>query len=86
MAANYWTKKLPYEKLNYLTNENDTQLNYSTNEKEMLVVVFGVEKFPSYFIGCKTIVLIDHTALKYFFTKKKCKDQTNLLRIVFVRI
>ena len=69
MAAHYWTEKWPYEKLNYLTNENDTQLNYSTNEKEMLVV-FGVKKFLSYFIGCKTIVLTDHTALKYFLIKK----------------
>ncbi|KAH9780933.1 hypothetical protein KPL71_008264 [Citrus sinensis] len=52
---------------------NDAQLNYSTTEKEMLAVVFALEKFRSYLIGCKIIVFIDHAALKYLFTKKDAK-------------
>ena len=39
----------------------------------MLAVVFALEKFWSYLIGCKIIVFTNHTALKYFLTKKYAK-------------
>ncbi|KAH9744776.1 hypothetical protein KPL70_003833 [Citrus sinensis] len=52
---------------------NDAQLNYSTTEKEMLAVVFALEKFRSYLIGCKIIIFTDHAALKYLLTKKDTK-------------
>ncbi|KAH9723597.1 hypothetical protein KPL70_007175 [Citrus sinensis] len=52
---------------------NDAQLNYSTTEKEMLAVVFALDKFRSYLIGCKVIIFTDHAALKYLFTKKDAK-------------
>ena len=50
---------------------NDAQLNYSTTEKELLAVVFALEKFRSYLIGTKIIVFSDHAALKYLLTKRR---------------
>ena len=52
---------------------NDAQLNYLTTEKEMLAVVFSLEKFRSYLIGCKIIVFTNHVAFKYLLTKKNAK-------------
>jgi hypothetical protein len=49
------------------------QLNYATTEKELLVVVFAVDKFRSYLVGAKVIVYTDHAALKYLLTKKDAK-------------
>ncbi|CAN6700779.1 unnamed protein product [Malus baccata var. baccata] len=54
---------------------NDAQLNYSTTEKELLAVVFALDKFRSYLIGIKVIVFTDHAALKYLFTKKEAKPR-----------
>ncbi|KAM1180337.1 hypothetical protein ACFX2G_019815 [Malus domestica] len=54
---------------------NDAQLNYSKTEKELLAVVFALDKFRSYLIGTKVIVFTDHAALKYLFTKKKAKPR-----------
>ncbi|CAN6544492.1 unnamed protein product [Malus baccata var. baccata] len=54
---------------------NDAQLKYSTTEKELLVVVFALDKFYSYLIGTKVIVYIDHPALKYLLTKKEAKPR-----------
>ncbi|XP_048446201.1 uncharacterized protein LOC125480030, partial [Pyrus x bretschneideri] len=52
---------------------NDAQLNYSTTEKELLAVVFALDKFRSYLIGTKVIVYSDHAALRYLLTKKEAK-------------
>ncbi|KAM1985454.1 hypothetical protein ACFX16_013622 [Malus domestica] len=54
---------------------NDAQLNYSTTEKELLAVVFALDKFRSYLLGTKVIVYFDHAVLKYLFTKKKAKPR-----------
>ncbi|CAN6678112.1 unnamed protein product [Malus baccata var. baccata] len=54
---------------------NDAQLNYSTTEKELLAVVFALDKFRSYLLGTKVIVYSDHAALKYLFTKKEAKPR-----------
>ena len=39
----------------------------------MLAVMFALEKFRSYLIGCKIIVFTNHVALKYLLTKKDTK-------------
>ncbi|CAN6547416.1 unnamed protein product [Malus baccata var. baccata] len=54
---------------------NDAQLNYSTTEKELISVVFALDKFRSYLIGTKVIVFTDHAALKYLLTKKEAKPR-----------
>jgi hypothetical protein len=53
---------------------NDAQLNYSTIEKELLAVVFALDKFRSYLLGSKIIIYSDHAALKYFSSKKDAKS------------
>jgi hypothetical protein len=49
------------------------QLNYATTEKELLAVVFAIDKFMSYLVGAKVIVYFDHVALKYLLIKKDAK-------------
>jgi len=51
------------------------QLNYATTEKELLAIVFAMDKFRSYLVGAKVIVYMDHAALKYLLTKKDVKPR-----------
>jgi hypothetical protein len=53
---------------------NDAQLNYSTTERELLAVVFALDKFRSYLLGSKIIIYSDHAGLKYLFSKKDAKS------------
>ena len=53
----------------------DAQLNYTTTEKELLAVVFALEKFRPYILGSKIIVYTDHAALKYLMSKKEAKPR-----------
>nr|GEZ04393.1 reverse transcriptase domain-containing protein [Tanacetum cinerariifolium] len=61
---------------------NDAETNYTTTEKEMLAVVYAFEKFRSYLIMNKSIVHMDHSALKYLIAKKDAKAR--LLRWVLL--
>nr|GFD13274.1 reverse transcriptase domain-containing protein [Tanacetum cinerariifolium] len=51
----------------------EAESNYTTTEKEMLVVVYAFEKFRSYLIMNKSIVYTKYFALKYLFAKKDSK-------------
>ena len=51
------------------------QLNYATTEKELLAVVFAIDKFRSYLVGTKVNVYTDPAALKYLLTKKDAKPR-----------
>jgi hypothetical protein len=58
------------------------QLNYATTEKELLAVVFAIDKFRSYLVGAKVIVYSDHAALMYLLTKKD--DKPCLIRWILL--
>ena len=52
---------------------NEAQRNYTTMEKELLAVVYALDKFRSYLIGLDIVIFIDHSALKYLLTKQNSK-------------
>ena len=54
---------------------HDAQLNYTTTEKELLAIIFTLEKFRSYLLGSKVIVYTDHAALKYLLSKKDARPR-----------
>ena len=58
------------------------QLNYATTKKELLAVLFAIDKFRSYLVGAKVIVYIDHAALKWLLTKKDAKPR--FIRWIFL--
>ncbi|XP_073120352.1 uncharacterized protein [Henckelia pumila] len=47
------------------------QCNYTTTEKELLAIVFALDKFRSYLLGSKVLVYSDHAALKYLLAKNE---------------
>jgi hypothetical protein len=70
------TKDIKHNAISYASKTlSGPQLNYATTEKELLAVVFAIDKFRSYLVGAKVIVYTDHVALKYLLTKKYAKPQ-----------
>ena len=59
------------------------QINYTTTEKELLAVVYALEKFRPYILGSKIIIYTDHQALKYLLYKKDAKPR--LIRWLLLR-
>ncbi|KAI3815454.1 hypothetical protein L1987_15122 [Smallanthus sonchifolius] len=54
---------------------SEAQLNYTTTEKELLTVVYALDKFRSYIWGSKVIVYSDHSAVRYLMEKKDAKPR-----------
>ncbi|KAJ0886463.1 putative nucleotidyltransferase, Ribonuclease H [Helianthus annuus] len=54
---------------------SDAQLNYTTTEKELLAVVYALDKFRAYIWGTKVIVYSDHSAVRYLMDKKDAKPR-----------
>ena len=52
---------------------NEAQRNYTTTEKELLAVVYALDKFRAYLVRSDIIVFTDHSALKYLLTKQNAK-------------
>ncbi|GJU27116.1 reverse transcriptase domain-containing protein [Tanacetum coccineum] len=61
---------------------NSAQQKHTVTEKELIAVVFAFEKFRSYLILSKTIVYIDHLALRHLFKKQDAK--TRLIRWILL--
>nr|GEV77628.1 reverse transcriptase domain-containing protein [Tanacetum cinerariifolium] len=53
----------------------EAQIHYTTTEKEMLAVVYALEKFRPYLVLSKSIVYMDHSALKYLLSKQDAKPR-----------
>ena len=51
------------------------QMNYTTTEKELLTMVYALEKFQPYILESKIIIYTDHAALKYLLSKKETKPK-----------
>lgn len=45
------------------------ELNYTVTEKEFLDVIYAMNKFWHYIIGCLTFVHTDHTTIRYMMNK-----------------
>nr|KYP35181.1 Retrovirus-related Pol polyprotein from transposon opus [Cajanus cajan] len=54
------------------------QENYTTTEKELLAIVFALDKFRAYLLGSRVIVYTDHATLKYLL--KKAESKPRLIR------
>ena len=53
---------------------NEAQKFYTTTEKELLAVVFALDKFRAYLVESFIVVFTDHSALKYLLTNKDQKQ------------
>nr|GEZ96294.1 reverse transcriptase domain-containing protein [Tanacetum cinerariifolium] len=60
----------------------EAQIHYTMTEKEMLAVVYAFKKFRPYLVLSKSIVYMDHSALKYLLSKQDAKPR--LLRLVLL--
>ena len=49
---------------------DEAQVNYAATEKELLAVVYVIDKFSQYLVGSKIIVYTDHLTIKYLLNKK----------------
>ena len=54
-------------------NLNEAERNYITTKKELLAVVYALEKFRAYLVGSDIVIFTDHSALKYLLTKQNAK-------------
>ena len=52
---------------------NEAQRNYTTTEKELLAVVYALDKFRAYLVEADIVIFTDHSALKYLLTKQNVK-------------
>jgi len=61
---------------------DEAQVKYATTEKELLAVVYALDKFRSYLLGSRVVIFTDHAALKHLLIKKEAKPR--LLRWILL--
>ncbi|RDY13977.1 Retrovirus-related Pol polyprotein from transposon 17.6, partial [Mucuna pruriens] len=67
---------LPVHVIAYASRTMDpAQQNYTTTEKELLAIVFVLDKFRSYLLSSKIIVFSDHATLRYLLKKPDAKPR-----------
>jgi len=67
--------KIPYV-IAYASKTLDgAQSNYTTTKKQLLAIVFALDKLQAYLLGSKVVVYSDHAALKYLLAKKGSKPR-----------
>ena len=60
----------------------DTEVNYAHIEKELLAIVYGMEKFETYVYGRKVLVESDHKPLETIFKKSLLSAPKRLQRML----
>ncbi|RDX67016.1 Tf2-9, partial [Mucuna pruriens] len=64
----------PVRVISYASRAMDlAQLNYTTTKKELLAILFALDKFRSYLLGSKIVVFSDHIALRFLLKKLDAK-------------
>ncbi|XP_042454625.1 uncharacterized protein LOC122038761 [Zingiber officinale] len=62
--------------ISYASKTMDSaQSNYTTTEKELLAIIFALDKFRSYLLCSHVIVFSDHAALKFLLKKADAKPR-----------
>nr|KYP31319.1 Retrovirus-related Pol polyprotein from transposon opus [Cajanus cajan] len=51
------------------------QVNDTTTEKELLAIVFTLDKFRSYFFGSRVVVFTNHATLKHLLKNTNSKPR-----------
>ncbi|RDY07566.1 Retrovirus-related Pol polyprotein from transposon 17.6, partial [Mucuna pruriens] len=54
---------------------DSAQQNYTTTEKELLAIVFALDKFRSYLLGSRITIFSNHAALRYLLKKPDAKPR-----------
>ncbi|XP_042386458.1 uncharacterized protein LOC121978147 [Zingiber officinale] len=61
---------------------DSAQANYTTTEKELLSIIFALDKFRSYLLCSHVVVFSDHVALKYLLKKPDVKPRSEKENLV----
>jgi hypothetical protein len=60
---------LPYAIYFIIKNMTPAEVNYTVTEKELLAVIYAINKFRHYITGYCTFVHTDHSNIKYLMNK-----------------